>query len=284
MPWYQAPAKINLGLAVGSRDGTGFHVIDSVMQTVTMADQLYLEPRDHMLWESTSPAMPMDDHNLVVRAYAWAKRRLPNLSAVYGRLEKVTWVGAGLGGGSSDAAALIRWAFEGSPLMRNTDFLKAAAELGMDVPFFVLGGAARAQGYGERLTPLPSLRVGGVVLANPGVPLATEAVYQAFDALGMSSSPGSVDAVVKALECGELPSAEDLKNDLEEPAWAVMPRLREFRDLIRNAADGAAFALSGSGPTYYILGSDEDWAEWMARRLASRGVPWVQATAVSESW
>ncbi len=284
MAWYQAPAKINLGLWVGPRDASGFHVVDTVMQTVGMADQLYLEPRDHMLWESTSPLVPMNDQNLVVRAYWWAKRRLPNLPPVFGRLEKVTWVGAGLGGGSSDAAAMIRWAFEGLPGFKQPAFLQDTAELGMDVPFFVLAGTARVRGHGEFITPLPSLKVGAVVLANPGIPLETAAVYRAFDARNTLEKPGRIDAVVKALECGDTPSAQDLRNDLEWSAFQVMPRLREFRERIQASADGALFALSGSGPTYYILGSDEDWADWMARRLRALGVPWVEATAVSESW
>lgn len=284
MPWYQAPAKINLGLWIGARDKSGYHPVDSVMQGVAFSDQLYLEPRDYMLWESTSPQVPMDERNLVVRAYAWAKARLPSLTSVYGRLEKITWVGAGLGGGSSDAAALIRWAFDGSN-RKTADWLGETAELGMDVPFFVRGGAARAEGHGEQLTPVPSLAAGGVVLANPGESLSTADVYAAFDRLRAPADRGDwLDAVMQALQSGEMPLAQDLKNNLEPAAFQVMPSLRDFRELIAGAADGATFALSGSGPTYYLLGSDEEWADWMARRLTGHGVPWVRATNVSESW
>jgi 4-diphosphocytidyl-2-C-methyl-D-erythritol kinase len=254
------------------------------MQTVSMSDQLYLEPRDYMLWESTQSTLPMDSHNLVVRAYHWAKQRKPDLPSVYGRLQKVTWIGAGLGGGSSDAAALIRWAFEGSGQLRDWDFLAQTAQLGMDVPFFVIGGAARAQGYGERLQTMPSLSARGVVLANPGAPLSTSAVYEAFDEAGASSRESvRIDAVVQALTSGQWPDAADLHNDLEWAAFQIMPSLREFRDVIGSAAEDAAFALSGSGPTYYIFGSDEDWAQWMAQRLLARGVPFVHATTVVES-
>lgn len=285
MPWYQAPAKINLGLWVGTRDESSYHPVDTVMQTLTVSDQLYLEPHDHMLWESTDPLVPMDSHNLVVRAYQWAKHRKPDLPSVYGRLEKVTWVGAGLGGGSSDAAALIRWAFAGSDQLRHHDFLVQSAQLGMDVPFFIVGGAARAQGYGEKLRAVPVLSVGGVVLANPGLSLSTAAVYRAFDAVGAYHKTSlGVDAVVQALECGDWPDAADLHNDLESAAFTVMPQLRDFRELIQSVSEGCAFALSGSGPTYYLLGRDEDWAEWMAQRLLLHGVPRVQATTVSESW
>lgn len=286
MPWYQAPAKINLGIWVGSRDASGYHAIDTVMQGIGFSDQLYLEPRDYMLWESTSLQVPMDEHNLVVRAYDWAKKRLTHVPNVYGRLEKVTWVGAGLGGGSSDAAALLRWAFRGSKRLTEASFLEASAELGMDVPFFIAGGASRAEGHGEKLTQVSSLKSGGLVLANPGMALSTAEVYAAFDAGGCVSlrDSGRIDAVVQALKLGEIPLAQDLRNDLEESAFRVAPQLREFRDLVADAADGLAFALSGSGPTYYILGSDEEWADWMAQRLRLRGVPWVQATTVAESW
>ena len=286
MPWYQAPAKINLGLWVGSPAENGYHPVDTVMQTVGIADQLYLEPQNHLAWETTPGAPPMDDRNLVVRAYHWCKRRLPNLPAVYGRLEKVTWVGAGLGGGSSDAAALIRWAYEGLPHLRSAAFLSETADLGMDVPFFIRGGAARAQGFGEAVTPLPSLKADGVVLANPGMALSTHAVYAAFDDLpdGAVSSVRGVDAVAQALAEGVMPAPGDLVNALEAAAFLVFPGLRDFRAAIEEASDGAPLALSGSGPTYYILGSDVDWASWMARRLMDRGLSRVVATSVSESW
>lgn len=285
MPWYQAPAKVNLGLWVGPKDESGYHPVDSIMQAIAFSDQLYLEPRDYMLWESTSPHLVMDDRNLVVRAYAWAKARLPNLPWVYGRLEKVTWIGAGLGGGSSDAAALLRWAFERSPQLKQQDFLVQTAELGMDVPFFIRGGAARAQGYGDRLMPVPSLTGTALVLANPGVPLETKAVYGAFDRVSGREDTGEwIMAVSEALRTGSRPPARDLRNSLEEAAFTVMPALRDFRDVIVRMADGASVALSGSGPTYYLLGSDEQWADWMARRLRAAGIPRVQATMISESW
>lgn len=285
MRWYQAPAKVNFGLWVGPRDSGGYHPVDSIMQGVAFSDQLYIESRDYMLWETTSPELVMDAGNLVVRAYAWAKARIPTLPSVYGRLEKVTWVGAGLGGGSSDAAAVIRWAFEQAPQLKDVDFLRQTAELGMDVPFFIRGGAARAQGYGQELTPVPSLANHALVLVNPGVPLATQAVYAAFDTLKPSSEPGSwIPAVAAALTEGERPLASDLKNSLEDAAFLVLPSLRDFRDVVVGAAGGMPAALSGSGPTYYILGSDEEWAEWMARRLKAAGMPRVQATMVSESW
>lgn len=284
MPWYQAPAKINLGLWVGRRDASGLHPVDTVMQTVSLFDQLYIEPRDHMLWESTSASLPMDEQNLVVRAYHWARDLMPGVPPVYGRLEKVIWAGAGLGGGSSDAAAMIRWAFHGSSHLRSSDFLTKTAELGMDVPFFIRGGAARATGHGEQIEAVPSLRAGGIVLANPGVSLSTPLVYRAFDEMGVASDQKAVAAVIDALVHGDWPQPEDLINDLEGPAFEVLPGLRDFRDAIQRAADGAIFAMSGSGPTYYLLGDDEDWADWMARRLTARGIPRVQPATVLDSW
>lgn len=285
MPWFQAPAKINLGLWVGQRDTRGYHIIDTVMQGIGFSDQLYIESRDYMLWESIPPVVPMDEFNLVVRAYWWAKTQLPELSSVYGRLEKVIWMGAGLGGGSSDAAALLRWAFEGSERLKDPKWIASSQELGMDVPFFVRGGAARARGYGEQLTAIPSLKAGGLVLANPGLALSTARVYEAYDILGRESREAKrIDAVVDALRTGDCPKAEDLKNDLEESAFHIAPRLREFKEHITRIADGSVFSLSGSGPTYYLLGSDEEWADWVARRLLKAGVRFARACTVAESW
>ncbi len=285
MPWFQAPAKINLGLWVGPRNAQGYHVIDTVMQGIGFSDQLYIESRDYMLWESIPSVVPMDECNLVVRAYRWAKTQIPELSSVYGRLEKVIWAGAGLGGGSSDAAALLRWAFQGSGCLKDPKWIASSQELGMDVPFFIRGGAARAKGYGEQLTAIPSLKVGSLVLANPGVSLSTAQVYEAYDTLGRVSHEAKwIDAVVDAMRAGDCPRAEDLKNDLEEPAFHIAPRLREFKEHIARIADGSAFSLSGSGPSYYLLGSDEEWADWMARRLLKAGVPFARACTVAESW
>ncbi len=284
MPWYQAPAKVNLGLWVGPRDASGYHPIDTVMQTVAISDQLYLEPRDHMLWESSWDTLPMDERNLVVRAYLWCRQRIPNLPLVYGRLVKVIPAGAGLGGGSSDAAAVIRWALSAAPEWKTPEFVREAAEIGMDVPFFICGGAAQAQGYGEQLTHLRSLRAMGVVLANPGVSVSTPEVYQAFDEVGGSGDRSFVERVALALQQGQRPEPGDLVNDLEKPAWLVLPALRDFKEQLVGIVEGAPCTLSGSGPTYCILGRDEDWAEWMARRLRARGIPWAQPTTTLDSW
>lgn len=284
MPWYQAPAKINLGLWVGPRDASGYHPVDTVMQTVALSDQLYLEPQDHMLWESPSKDLPMDGKNLIVRAYAWCRDNLGALPPIYGRLNKVIPVGAGLGGGSSDAAAVIRWAIK---QVGNVDFahvIQASRALGMDVPFFIRGGTARAEGYGEGLSPVAPAISAGVVLANPGIFLSTARVYKAYDRVGRASDASPSARVLEALMAGRLPDAHDLANDLEAPAFHVLPALRAFKAQLVEAAEGAPVAMSGSGPTYFILGTDEDWAEWMARRLRARGIPWAQPTTMLDSW
>ncbi len=284
MPWYQAPAKINLGLFVGQRDASGYHPVDTVMQTVALSDQLYLEPRDHMLWESSDQDVPMDGANLVVRSYAWCRSHLGHLPPIYGRLNKVIPVGAGLGGGSSDAAAVIRWAIK---QVGNVDFahvIHASKELGMDVPFFVRGGTARAQGYGERLSHVNLAISAGVVLANPGIFLSTAEVYAAYDRVGRASDASQSARVLEAMMAGRVPDTRDLVNDLEGPAFSVLPALRAFKDRLVEAAEGAPVAMSGSGPTYFILGNDEDWAEWMVRRLRARGIPWAQPTTMLDSW
>ena len=90
--------------------------------------------------------------------------------------------------------------------------------------------------------------------------------------------------MVQTIARGQVPDAEALFNDLEEAAFQVMPSLRDFRDQLKTLAGTAPCVLSGSGPTYYILGRDGDWAEWMRRRLLSRGIPWVQPTTMLESW
>lgn len=284
MAWISAPAKINLGLWVGSRDETGYHPIDTVMQTVALSDQLMIDVAQEMHWESSEANLPMDRQNLVVRAYRWYHETVAPLPLATVRLEKRIPAGAGLGGGSSDAAAMIRWATDASPVSDLHEITCRAADIGKDVPFFIKGGTARVSGYGEAITSMPATREMGVVLVNPGIPVATDAVYRAFDEVGKTSKRAFLERIIEALREGLYPSQEHLINDLEDPAFHVLPALRSFREVIVDHADRAPVGLSGSGPTYFILGENREWAEWMAGRMARARIPWVRPTTLLGSW
>lgn len=217
-----APAKLTVSLrVVGVRDD-GYHEIDAEMVTLDLADELTLvEDGDglEVVAAATGLPVPAGDDNLVRQALAAVGRR----AAV--RLVKRIPAGAGLGGGSADAAAVLRWA--------GCADLALAASLGADVAFCLLGGRARVGGIGEVVRPLPLLERTYTLVVPPfGVPTAE--VYRAWDRLGGPHADGP--------------------NDLEPAALAVAPELAEWRDRLA-AATGARPALAGSGSAWFVSGA-----------------------------
>ena len=188
------------------------------MVTLDLADVLEISAGDH-LEVLGAPAVPVDDSNLVRRALRAAGRQ----ASV--RLHKRIPAGGGLGGGSADAAAVLRWA--------GVHDLSVAASLGADVPFCLVGGRARVGGVGEVVEPLEfSSRV--FTLLTPPLSVSTPAVYRAWDALGGPSADGP--------------------NDLELAALVVEPRLAAWRDRLGEAT-GQVPLLAGSGSTWFVEGS-----------------------------
>ncbi|MHB8670161.1 MAG: 4-(cytidine 5'-diphospho)-2-C-methyl-D-erythritol kinase [Acidimicrobiales bacterium] len=218
MRWHHAPAKLTLRLRVRGVRADGLHLLDAEMVTVDLADRISFGPGDG-LEVVGGEGVPTGEDNLVRRALAAVGRR----AAV--RLEKHIPAGAGLGGGSADAAAVLRWA--------GCADLELAAALGADVPFCLLGGRARVTGVGEVVEPLPvEERV--FSLLTPPFGVSTTEVYRAWDALGGPRAEGP--------------------NDLEPAALAVAPELAEWRDRLAEGT-GAAPVLAGSGSTWWVEGS-----------------------------
>jgi 4-diphosphocytidyl-2-C-methyl-D-erythritol kinase len=224
-PTIVAPAKLTLSLRVVGRRPDGYHLLDAEMVSLDLADELTFSPGDGLDIvddEARAPGsarLPGDDSNLVRRAL----RAVGRTAQV--RLHKRIPLGAGLGGGSTDAAAVLRWA--------GVYDLAVAASLGADVPFCVRGGRARVQGIGEEVEPLPYERR-TFTLLTPPFGCSTPAVYQAWDDLG-----------------GPLHSGP---NDLEPAALVVEPRLVGWRDRLADAT-GVKPCLAGSGSTWFVEGA-----------------------------
>jgi 4-diphosphocytidyl-2-C-methyl-D-erythritol kinase len=216
-----APAKVTLRLAVTGVRPDGYHLIDAEMVTVDLYDELEVETADEssLVIEPAGGglAVAAGPDNLVLRALAVAGRT----AAV--RLRKVIPAGAGLGGGSADAAAILRWAGVGDAAL--------AAGLGADVPFCLRGGRARVGGIGERVEPLAPERL-VLTLLTPPFGLPTPAVYAAWDELGGPRHPG---------------------NDLTPAALAVRPELEDYRRGLAEAT-GQEPVLAGSGGTWFVPG------------------------------
>jgi 4-diphosphocytidyl-2-C-methyl-D-erythritol kinase len=214
-----APAKLTISLRiVGVRDD-GYHLLDAEMVSLDLADSLSFADGDGLTVVGGPPGIPAGDDNLVCRALAAVGRT----AAV--TLTKRIPAGGGLGGGSSDAAAVLRWA--------GVEDLSVASKLGADVPFCVHGGRAQVGGTGEVLTPLPFLpRV--FTLVTPPFGCSTPAVYRAWDDMGGPVGPSG--------------------NDLEPAALRVEPRLAAWRDHLGDET-GMTPVLAGSGSTWFVEGS-----------------------------
>jgi 4-diphosphocytidyl-2-C-methyl-D-erythritol kinase len=214
-----APAKLTVSLRVTGVRGDGYHLIDAEMVTLDLADALTFSDGDGLEVVGGVAAIPVDDSNLVRRALA-AVGRTANV-----RLEKRIPAGGGLGGGSADAAAVLRWA--------GCEDFAVAAQLGADVPFCLLGGRARVMGVGEVLEPMPFVdRM--FTLLTPPFGCSTVEVYRAWDRLGGSTGEGP--------------------NDLEPAALAVEPRLAEWRERLAEGT-GQRPVLAGSGSTWFVHGA-----------------------------
>ena len=270
-----APAKLNLTLAVIGRRPDGFHDLHSVFVPLALADRLSLAPvggRVDRLHVSGADTGPLED-NLVLRAIAaarWAVGQEPGRPAtdpLAARLEKRIPAAAGLGGGSSDAAAtldgaLAAWGAELDPEARH----RTAVSLGSDVAFFLVGGPALVEGRGERVTPLGGVRPGGtapgVLLVTPAVGIATADVFAVFAAT-RGSGDGSVRTTSShfAEELGHGLSGTDIvaragvlaaANDLLPATALVLPELVPLRRALARQL-GRPIGLSGSGPTLWAL-------------------------------
>ncbi|MCH2433321.1 MAG: 4-(cytidine 5'-diphospho)-2-C-methyl-D-erythritol kinase [Acidimicrobiales bacterium] len=204
---------------MGVRDD-GFHLIDAEMATVDLADRLTIDPGDglEVLGVDGGPEVDDGNDNLVRRALALAGR------TAQVRVEKVIPAGAGLGGGSADAAAVLRWA--------GFDDLVAASAIGADVAFCLVGGRARVTGIGEVVEPLP-FEERTFTLLTPPVGCPTPAVYRRWDEMGGPSGGRG--------------------NDLEQAAVDLVPDLARWRDSLAEAS-GLQPRLAGSGSTWFVEG------------------------------
>jgi 4-diphosphocytidyl-2-C-methyl-D-erythritol kinase len=260
----EAPAKINLHLRIVGRRPDGYHDLETVMQKLELSDRLELRPTAHGVRLSCPGSeLPCNEGNLVFRAAVIYLTRAGIASGVEIILHKHIPIAAGLGGGSSDAAAVLLGLNSlFAPGIPEVALLQLAGTLGADVPFFVAGmDAVRATGIGDRLQPAPPLHECRVLLVNPGFPVSTRWVYENF-ALTTQSNPYILGREQNHLNyCDFLGSSEPLAacNDLESVTIARFPELGEIKESL--LASGAGIALmSGSGPTVFGLFREETLA------------------------
>jgi 4-diphosphocytidyl-2-C-methyl-D-erythritol kinase len=250
----EAPAKLNLSLRVVGRRPDGFHLLETEMVLLELADRLLLLPGATGLRVEAPPEeeVPVDRSNLAWRGLLAAIGGTPDLVCL--TLEKRSPAGAGLGGGSSDAAAAWRLGRRASGRSEEASAadLDALARLGADVPFFAARtAAASVAGIGERITPMTAPRPDHVLLADPGFRMSTAAVFA-------------------ELRPGDLSGERSDGNDLLAPALRLRPELGDLMRLVSEA--GGEPRLTGSGSTIFALTDDAERAASIAAALRRGGV------------
>jgi 4-diphosphocytidyl-2-C-methyl-D-erythritol kinase len=261
-------AKINLALAVLGRRPDGYHNIQTIFQSISLYDELEFRSSDRLELDSKNlPGVAQSD-NLVWKAATLLAETLPAERGASITLNKRIPSGAGLGGGSSNAAATLLglcrlWRIPSSEI----DLEPLAAELGSDVPFFLSGGTALGSGRGEKIRPLPDAPVLNLVVIFPGIEVPTSEAYRSLN-LGLTSA--TEDNRIHRF-CGRLKDGGNLPagifNDFEASILPDYPPILLARDFLRQQGAVAAL-LSGSGSAVFGLFDDEESALAASRAKA----------------
>jgi 4-diphosphocytidyl-2-C-methyl-D-erythritol kinase len=271
-------AKLNLTLEVRGRRANGFHELRSLVAFAGLGDEVELEPHGALELQVEGPfAHALGGDNLILKAAKTALHMVPNLRLGRFRLVKLLPVAAGLGGGSADAAAALRLiARANGGALPEAALAELAPKLGSDVTVCLDSQPALTTGRGEKVELVGGFPFCGVLLANPGSPLATEAVYAALRAAPLAAPPRN--AVEKLDFRGGfarlLDYARPRGNDLEAPAARLTPEIREVLAALVTLQGVGIARLSGSGPTCFALFATEAEAQRAAALLAAEHPAW----------
>ena len=278
-------AKLNLTLEVLGRRADGFHELRSLVAFASLGDEVELDPHGPLgLTVEGRFAEALGGDNLIIKAAQLASHKVPGLKLGRFRLVKLLPVASGLGGGSADAAAALRLiARANDGALHDATLAELAPQLGSDVSVCLKSRPALISGRGEMVEPVAGFPSCGVLLANPGRPLATEAVYAALraEALAASAAPDAERLDFHGDFEALLAYVTPRGNDLERPAAQLVPEIREVLAALL-ALDGVRLVrLSGSGPTCFALFASENDAKRAGRGLAAEFPNWwIAASAL----
>ena len=268
----QAHAKINLTLEARAKRADGYHEISTILQTISLADNLTFEPGKILDFRCDVPGLQSPD-NLVLKAARLLQQTTGSNKGAIISLTKNIPVAAGLGSGATDAAATLvglnrLWELNISP-KKLTDL---AAKLGSDVAFFLYGGTALAKGRGEQITPLPPISQLWLVLLKPPVEPVPNKTAQLYSQLNPShfTSGQLTQKLVAHLNHGGKVEDSFIFNVFEQVAFDFFPKLTEYRSILLKAG-ARSVHLAGSGPTLFALASDKAHGEALLKRLENEG-------------
>jgi len=268
----RAPAKINLTLEVLAKRGDGFHEIRSVLQAVSLRDRLHFRPSREVILKSNMPGW-ISEQSLVAKAVSLVKETTGCTKGAEIEIEKQIPLLSGLGGDSSDAAAILRglnrlW----EPGLSQRELVEMATKLGSDVAFFLYGGTALVEGRGEMVTPLPPLPRSRVILVVPSVARPPRKTAQLYASLETSDySDGQVtQKLVDALKAGRGLEPALRFNVFDSVAPAQFAGLGKYREQMINLG-AANVHLAGSGPALFTLLENKARAEELYHRFQQQG-------------
>ncbi|MBQ4521643.1 MAG: 4-(cytidine 5'-diphospho)-2-C-methyl-D-erythritol kinase [Lachnospiraceae bacterium] len=248
-----AYGKINLGLDVKRKLENGYHELDMVMQTVTLADTIGFEvlEEDEIILTTNQKDLSTGEDNLVYQAIAGMKEEFQIKNGIKAHLIKNIPMAAGMAGGSADCAA----ALEAMNLLfelglSKEELMERGVKYGADVPYCIQKGTARAKGIGEKLTALTPFPACHIVLAKPAVSVSTKFIFEHLDVAAIETHP-DMEALSTAVEQGDLQEmAKIMGNVLEEVTIKYYPKVKEIKEIMLHC--GALNALmTGSGPTVF---------------------------------
>jgi 4-diphosphocytidyl-2-C-methyl-D-erythritol kinase len=274
----KAPAKVNLCLRITGKRDDGYHLLDSIVVFTEFGDQVTISEAEKDNLAVTGPFADQltgsPDDNICIKALTAYRAAGGHIGPVRIDVEKNIPVGAGLGGGSSDAAAILKGLnrlneqpFDGSQLH------KLGLSLGADVPACLFGSSLRMQGIGELITPIKDVKPCHMLLANPGKPLATIDVFRALGADNLAD---------KTALSAEIMEAEDIVkagNSLEPAAIRLMPEIGDLMGMLRASEHVQAVRMSGSGATCFAIFPTADNCAAAAISLTAHGI-WSRPTMI----
>lgn len=255
----KAPAKINFALDVLSKRPDGYHDVAMIMQTVALYDTITVKSGfDGIRLTTDSSSIPTDESNIAYKAAHYLSTKYNVKRGAHIHIEKRIPVAAGLAGGSTDAAAVLKLLNRAWDLrLSKSELMDAGKKLGADVPFCIQGGTCLAEGLGEKLTVIKSIPDCHILLAKPNVGVSTKEVYQGLKLSEISERP-DMKAMLKAIDKQDLREiCANLSNVLETVTTKMHPIIIELKQkLMEYGAIGSL--MSGSGPT--VFGIFEDMA------------------------
>ncbi|MCH5180593.1 MAG: 4-(cytidine 5'-diphospho)-2-C-methyl-D-erythritol kinase [Erysipelotrichales bacterium] len=269
----KAHAKINLAINVVGKKEDGYHDLDMVMVPVELHDSIHIE----VLPSNFETYVTCDDFSLEVNEYNLCSITIRKMKEKYNinksfrvHIHKNIPIGAGLGGGSSNAAAVINAIKTLLKLdIPYEEEIELAKSIGADVPFFLKNNPARVEGIGEKLTPIKIKNKYYVLLIKPKNGLSTKDVYAKYDEVG-SDNHADVDSLIKALENGD-ELKEFMGNDLEKASITMLPVIQDIKKLLLD--DGFENVLmSGSGSSVFAISTNRTMVEKEYRKLEKMGL------------